>query len=409
MARAAREGRARPWLAFTVAGITVGLFVAMVVMAKIVNHHAFTNGWLGIGYTAAAVVVGLVISVHQPKNPIGWLMMSVAASIGAFLLAQQFAVVAYRHHPLVAVTSVIVVQLFYYAFILLAPLVLLFFPEGRLPSPRWRPVLRAYLALAVGVGLVTVAYGVELAGQGHWHFTQNGNPASGGPPPVLGAITVICLVGCLGLALSWVVRRIAGYRRATSAVRQQYKWLAVGAVGLVVALVLSFVTTGGSHSVWREVDSNLSAVLALPFPVTVGVAIMRYRLYDIDRVISRTVSYALLTGMLVGLYAAVVTFVTRVLPFSSSVGVAASTLAAAAAFNPLRKRLQQTVDRRFNRARYDAEATVAAFSERLRAVIETGAVQEDLVTAVKRSLEPSSVAVWLRPGAGIGGRSTADS
>jgi hypothetical protein len=309
----------------------------------------------------------------------------------------------------VAVTSVIVVQLFYYAFILLAPLVLLFFPEGRLPSPRWRPVLRAYLALAVGVGLVTVAYGVELAGQGHWHFTQNGNPASGGPPPVVGAITVICLVGCLGLALSWVVRRIAGYRRATSAVRQQYKWLAVGAVGLVVALVLSFVTTGGSHSVWREVDSNLSAVLALPFPVTVGVAIMRYRLYDIERVISRTVSYALLTGMLVGLYAAVVTFVTRVLPFSSSVGVVASTLAAAAAFNPLRKRLQHTVDRRFNRARYDAKATVAAFSERLRAVVEMGAVQEDLVTAVKRSLEPSSVAVWLRPGAGIGGRSTADS
>jgi MFS family permease len=391
------------WPAFGLAGITIGLFVGTIVLGTIANHKdaGGGGGYVGIGYVVASIVVGLVVAAHQPKNPIGWLMVGFPTAIGAFLFAQQVAIATYRHHPLVAVLCTVAVQVFYYAFILTAPLILLFFPDGRLPSPRWRWVLRAYLALGAGNALIPLVWGAVIAQRGHWHITSvTGSPTIAGPPAFVNIVSVVLLLGCLAMVLAWVVRRIGSYRHATPAVRQQYKWLAIGGVGLVMALVLSFITpTSSNHSAWGHIVSILSAVLALPFPVTVGVAILRYRLYDINRVISRTVSYALLTALLVGLYAGMVTLVTHVLPSSSSVAVAASTLVAAALFNPLRRRLQRLVDRRFNRARYDAEATVAEFSDRLRAAVELGAVQDDLVAAVSRTLEPSSVSVWLRAGA----------
>jgi hypothetical protein len=135
----------------------------------------------------------------------------------------------------------------------------------------------------------------------------------------------------------------------------------------------------------------------MALPLSIGVGILRYRLYDIDRLISRTLSYALLTGLLVGVFAGLVLLTTRVLPFSSPVGVAASTLAAAGLFNPLRTRLQRLVERRFNRARYDAEATVAAFGARLRDAIDVDTVLDELAAAAGRSLQPAHITVWTRP------------
>jgi hypothetical protein len=131
-------------------------------------------------------------------------------------------------------------------------------------------------------------------------------------------------------------------------------------------------------------------------PISIGIGILRYRLYEIDRLISRTLSYALLTGLLLGVFAGLVLLTTRVLPFSSPVGVAASTLASAALFNPLRTRLQRLVDRRFNRARYDAEATVAAFGASLRDAVDVETVLGELAATASRSLEPAHVAVWVR-------------
>jgi MFS family permease len=389
----------RRWAASCVAGGTVGVFLAMGLVEVLVDHRKGPGGgFFGLGFVVATLVVGFIVARHQPRNPIGWLMLCIPASTGSFLLAQALST-ASRHHPLVALGFGLATQLLYYAFILSAPLVVLFFPDGHLPSPRWRPALRAYLASAGALALLTIGAFAWLATGQHLHITETGSP-SGSPPAIVNILTVVLLVGDLALALSWVVRRIGGYRRSTAAVRQQYKWLAVGAVSLVAALVLSFVTSGG-NSTFSQVDNALTGVLALPFPVTVGMAILRYRLYDIDRVISRTVSYALLTGALVGLYVGVVAFTTRVLPFSSSssVAVAVSTLVAAAAFNPLRRRLQRMVDRRFNRSRYDAERTVTAFAERLRSTLVLDAVEDDLRHAVHRALEPSAVTVWLRPAA----------
>jgi hypothetical protein len=130
-------------------------------------------------------------------------------------------------------------------------------------------------------------------------------------------------------------------------------------------------------------------------PVGIGVGILKYRLYDIDRIISRTLAYAIVTGLLVGVYAGLVLLATRVLPLSSPVAVAASTLAAAALFSPLRRRVQRAVDRRFNRARYDADQTVAAFAARLKDAVDLDTVRDDLAGAVHQALEPAHVSVWI--------------
>jgi len=144
--------------------------------------------------------------------------------------------------------------------------------------------------------------------------------------------------------------------------------------------------------------SLVGTVIALALPASMGVAIFRYRLYEIDRVISRTLAYAIVTGLLVGVYAGIVLLVTEVLGFHhSTVAVAAATLAAAALFNPLRRRVQRAVDRRFNRARYDADRTVAAFAARLKDAVDLDSVRDDLADVVNQTLEPAYISVWISP------------
>ena len=136
----------------------------------------------------------------------------------------------------------------------------------------------------------------------------------------------------------------------------------------------------------------------LAFSLCVGVAVLRYRLFDIDRVISRTLAYAIVTGVLVGVYAGIVLLATQVFKFHSTVAVAVATLAAAALFNPLRRRVQTMVDRRFNRARYDADRIIAAFAARLQDAVDLDAVRADLASSVQQALEPAHVSVWIRAG-----------
>ena len=133
-------------------------------------------------------------------------------------------------------------------------------------------------------------------------------------------------------------------------------------------------------------------------PIAIGVAILKYRLYDIDRIISRTLAYAIVTGLLVGVYTGLVLLATQVLKFHSAVAVAAATLVAAALFNPVRRRVQHAVDRRFNRARYDAEQMMAAFAARLQDAVDPEAVRADLTGVIHAALEPTHMSVWLGPG-----------
>jgi len=198
----------------------------------------------------------------------------------------------------------------------------------------------------------------------------------------------------LPLMVSWVVHLAVKFRRSSGVLRQQLKWATLGALVLVISLAVS-VPLGNDTSAGAQVINTLLADLFGAFPLGLGLDILKYRLYDIDRLISRTLSYTVVTGLLIGIYVGIVVLTTDVLSFSSPVAVTASTLAAAALFNPLRRASQRLVDRRFNRAGYDAETTVAAFSARLRDAVDLDTVRVDLLAVVTQSVEPAHASIWI--------------
>jgi hypothetical protein len=284
--------------------------------------------------------------------------------------------------------------------IVLLGLAVLIFPDGTLPSARLRPVLWLYLAMGlawmVSAYVLTVdaivRHDIRVDSGGNLLALDNGS-ASPGWWNVLQSVLFVALALSLLVSLAG---QVASYRRSSGERRQQLKWLLGGfAVGLASALVLAALQhrTGG----WSVVARVATVALFLAVPVSMGVAIMKYRLYDIDRVLSRTLAYAIVTGLLVGIYAGLVLLAQQVLGFSSPVAVAASTLAAAALFNPVRRRVQHAVDRRFNRARYDADQTVTEFAARLQDAVDLDTVRQDLTGVVHAALEPAHVTVWTAP------------
>ncbi|MFI5064112.1 MAG: hypothetical protein ACHP9Z_09065 [Streptosporangiales bacterium] len=199
-------------------------------------------------------------------------------------------------------------------------------------------------------------------------------------------IAPVFLIGLFASLLAWLAVQVPRYRRAGRERRQQLKWLYGGAVVFLAGVFLP------SSPPWLN---DLGETAALVLPVCIGVAVLKYRLYAIDRIVSRVIAYAIVTTVLAEVFAGLVLLATQVLPFRGPVAVAAATLAAAALFNPLRKRVQRGVDRRFNRARYDAEAVVAAFNGRLRQTVDLDTVHGDLVGAVHQAFQPAQVSVQL--------------
>ena len=241
---------------------------------------------------------------------------------------------------------------------------------------------------------------LQLAGQatdpvpGLHNVDIRGNlPNSNGGAPAAAGFFIAPLFLIAWIAFAW--HQIRAWRSASGVQRAQLKWLATGSPICVVSVLLILVMGDGTSTTAR-IAADVGAVGVGILPVAFGVAILRYRLYEIDRLISRTLAYALLTAMLVGTFAGIVLLTTRVLPFSSPVAVAASTLAAAALFNPLRTRVQRLVDRRFNRARYDREALVASFVAKLRDAVDSETVVRELAGAAASAVEPTSVSIWVR-------------
>jgi len=204
------------------------------------------------------------------------------------------------------------------------------------------------------------------------------------------------LLGGIGWLVA-VAAQVLSYRRAFGDRRQQLKWLLTGSV-LAGAGLAATAGESSSHSASVRILAVIGLVATLGIPLSVGVAILKYRLYDIDRVISRTLAYAIVTGLLIGVYAGLVLLATRVLSVHTPVAVAAATLAAAALFTPLRRRVQQAVDRRFNRARYDTDQTVTAFAARLKDAVDLDSIRDDLAGTVHQALEPAHVSVWVSQG-----------
>jgi hypothetical protein len=271
------------------------------------------------------------------------------------------------------------------------PLVFLLFPDGELPSPRWRWVLWSYLTVAVGLVVLAWAGTVTIIVTQGVHLDASGGLAAIDHPS--GSTAWVSKLNALFAAVLpfWLVfagRLVLSWRRASGDCRQQLKWLMAGVTVAVAGFIIS--------NLVPPLDPGATEVgVGMILPVCLGVAILKYRLYDIDRIISRTLAYAIVTGLLAGLYAGLVLLATRILTFHTSVAVAASTLAAAALFNPLRRRVQQIVDRRFNRARYDAEQIAAAFAARLKDAVNLHSVRDDLARTVHQALEPAHVSVRI--------------
>ena len=384
-------GRGR-WASYGYGVVVAGLAASAVgfLLAHAVSGEGhFPPEWqFTLPIAAVAAFIGEVLLRRRPQQKIGW----VVAAIGLVVMVQT-AVTAYADyslyvHPLPHPAGVFAAAGFTGGTLvpLLATLFLIF-PTGSLPSRRWRP-------LAVVIGL---AFLVGLPGQvggppSDTDFPQLPNPLQTHSALVMHVNDVVNIAQIfilLTCAASVAIR----WRRADDVVRRQIKVLLAAAAlwpPVVVALVLG--PQSFADSVWGQM---LFAIPVITMVVAVFVAVVRYRLYDVDRIISRTVSYVVVTGLVVGTYIGLVALIETVLGFSSSIAVAASTLSAAAAFQPLRRRVQRAIDRRFDRAAYDARRTAEAFAQRLRDEVDVDTVRSELLDTVSGAMAPRDVSLWL--------------
>jgi hypothetical protein len=376
-------------------GLALLSFVPDPVLRREGNSLSLTAAFL-VG-TLAFGVVGAIVAQHQPRNPIGWLFVGLAAVEGWSGLAYGWASFSFEVSALPAPT--------YAAWFatwasVLAPgfiaFCLLLFPDGRLVSPRWR------LAAWVSLGLLAIIVARFALVPGPLSdFPAVDNPLGVEALSWLAALPEDVLFGPLiACAAAALVVRL---RRSRGVERQQVKWFAWSAamipLFLVVGGALAAVTDSPDDSAVGHAFAFLFAVILAGLPVSAGLAILRHRLYDIDRIISRTLVYGVLTATLVATYLVSVLLLGIVLePLAggSDLTVAASTLAVAALFRPVRARIQRVVDRRFYRSRYDAARTVESFAGRLRQEVDLEAVSTDLRAVVRDTVQPAHVSLWLR-------------
>jgi hypothetical protein len=391
---AARFRLASPVTATVLAVLVLMLLAGALVLSALTGQLSVLGSGPIVPVAVVYAAVGFVVARRQPGNPIGWILISF---IALFLLSQivgSYAALYYRfgHHDLPLAPVAVLLTPLWVPALLLFPVVILLFPDGRLAARRWRWVLRAYVVAGALASAAVFAPAVDAVARHEVRIDAAGNLISTGHPHggSFAAAGVLVLSLILVIVLSFVAHQVLSWRRATGQRRQQLKWLATGAAVTLAVIAVSLGTS--STSVVGEVLGIGLAAL----PVGIGVGILKYRLYEIDRIISRTLAYAIVTGVLVGVYAGLVLLATQVLRFHSSVAVAVSTLAAAALFNPLRRWVQRTVDRRFNRARYDADQTVTAYAARLKDAVDLDAVRDDLAAVVEKALEPAHVSVWIR-------------
>ena len=400
--RPARRLRlASPASALVIGCVIVALVAAQWPFAGLahVGVNSGTGGPLWWTFTPFGVV-GFVVAWRKPRNPLGWCLLGLVVAGALSDDGSLYAIAAYRvrHGTLPLGWVAMLAQPGWALLIVLLGLTVLIFPDGTLPSPRLRWLLWLYLAMGlVWMGsayVITInaiaRHDIRVDWGGNLVALDNG-ASSPGWWNVLQNVLFVALALSLLVSLAG---QVGSYRRSSGERRQQLKWLlggfAVGVAGLVLG------TTLRGAGLWGVVG-HVALLAVFAIPVSMGVAIFKYRLYDIDRVLSRTLAYAIVTGLLIGIYAGLVLLAQQVLKLNSPVAVAASTLAAAALFNPVRRRVQHAVDRRFNRARYDADQTVTAFAARLQDAVDLDAVREDLAGVVQAALEPAHLALWTAP------------
>jgi hypothetical protein len=389
-------------IALVAGGLVLALVVVDVPLARLAHQSLNASGGSSpVWFSAALGVVGFVVASRKPGNPLGWIMLAAAAVSSLSQDASFYMVADYRlrHGGLPLGWVAVLAQPGWAVSIVLSGLLVLLFPDGRPPSPRWRWVLWLYLAAAtlylVGVLIASVAaiagHDIRVDASGNLLVLSHPTGSSMWWGVVEGVFLPVVAVCWLGS----VVAQAASYRRSSGIRRLQLKWLLAGSATALICVPLT-VFLSGMRGLPGLAGGITGAVALLAIPVCMGVAILRYRLFDINRIISRTLAYAIVTGLLVGVYAGIVLLATREVSINEPVAVAGSTLAVAALFNPLRRRVQRAVDRRFNRARYDADNIVTAFAARLQDAAGPDSVQEALASTVQNALEPTYLSVWLK-------------
>jgi hypothetical protein len=388
-------------LAWLLAGLTLLLLFGSLIFALLSRSAAIPVDLAGqarivwlLGF-AAAPIVGALIATRQPNNPYGWLWLVFSLAFGGVSeFAEGYIIYARYVAPDQMPLTGLMILLATYGFLLgmaLIPFILLLFPTGRLLSKRWRIV--AWVT-AIG-GLMSLITAWAVPGENPVVLVEN--PFS--PGGIIGDIAFILFdVGVLLLfsmfilsAMSLLIR----FRRSEGAERQQIKWFAFAAAIWVIAQIQQLFWE--FPGIWDSVEEAITLAL---LPISVGVAILRYRLYDIDIIIRRTLVYALLTAILALVYFGSVVALQRVfIAFTgdqSAVVVVLSTLLIAALFNPLRGRVQGTIDRRFYRLKYDAEHTLATFAATARNEVELDALAAELLRVVEDTMQPEHISLWLK-------------
>ena len=405
--------RTATWLAWSLWALSVALTtLSLVLLVRIRSHpgtHVF-DFWLGNSTIVIDATVGAIVASRRPENPVGWLLClsGVATSTSSF--ASQYAIYALLAQPdslpageamaWVAAWMLPImngVQVFY----------LILFPTGRLPSRRWRWL--AWLTVAyilVGALIAAFSPGAYLGSLGPIR-----NPLGiEGITPIYKAVLYTMSPA---LTIAAVFSLFVRLRRAVGVERQQLKWLAYAAGGLAIVTILLIINIALDTPRWYEWVANAILVAVTPgVPIAIGIAILRYRLYDIDLLINRTLVYGSLTATLVALYFGGIVLLQRAFDVltdaseKSALAIVVSTLVIAALFDPLRRRIQSFIDRRFYRSKYDARKTLEAFSTKLRDETDLDALSDDLVGVVRETVQPAHVSLWLRPEKALKGAQT---
>ena len=379
------------WVAGCTAAGSVALIGGGVALAYLNRQlvPASLTGWTVSNISAQVVnvavpVAGFVLASRRPENRIGWLFLVAGLTLGLSGFSDQYAL-----HALVAVPGSLpagrafgwLLNAIWMVPIATLAFLLLLFPTGHLRSRRWR--LAAWF---VGGAFALITVWLLIVATQWWAHPFSSSGHLTGLTALLVHMTGFLISAALLVSGAALVVRFA---KSSGEERLQLKWCATAALLLVVVFVASIWLNSAAVNV-------LQSLAFLCLYTAIAIAVLKYRLYDIDRIISRTLAYAIVTGLLVGVYAGLVLLATEVLQLKSPVAVAGSTLVAAALFSPLRSRVQRTVDQRFNRARYDADQMAAAFAARLKDAVDLDAVQADLASVVQRALEPAHVSVWMK-------------
>jgi hypothetical protein len=402
----ARTAARLAWSLWALSVALTGLsLLLLVLILRYPNSYIF-DWWLGNALVVVDATVGAIVASRRPGNPVGWLLCLSGVAVGTSSFTSQYAIYTLLARPgslPAGEASAWVAAWMLPIMIGLQVSYILLFPTGRLPGRRWRWL--AWLTVAfVLVGMLTFAFSPG-AHQGSLGPSKNPLGIKGFDIFYQAVLYTMAPLLFGTAALSVYVR----LRQARGVERQQIKWFAYAAAIYALSIVLNVINLAIDAPLWFEWGSTaIFTVAGMTIPISIGIAILRYNLYDIDVVINRTLVYGSLTATLVALYFGGIVVLQSVFVLltgqRSTLAVVASTLLIAALFNPLRRRIQSFIDRRFYRSKYDARKTLEAFSAQLREETDLNALSEDLVGVVRETMQPAHVSLWLRPEASPKGR-----